>query len=338
MLEALNLVAAGLKCCEPEHVGDTSLVRAMLIANPTATTTSRRARDLLVRAVSGDLDLEVFETAYRDHATELAARAAAERYDIVIAMGGDGTVNEVVNGLLAKGPSPDLPALAVLPCGSANVFARALGLPNNPIGATRAVLDALRAGRRRTVGLGSASLAGGARRYFTFNAGVGLDAEVIREVEERRLAGAKAYASLYVRTAIRHFFSGADRGHGALTLEVPGRPPISGLFLSIVSNTAPWTFLGPVPVNPNPRAHFGGGLDAFGIRSLGVSPVLGALAGMLTTRGRPIRGRQVVNVHNAPEITVRAARPVAFQLDGDLVGEQRVITFRSVPKAIRIVI
>ncbi|MFD0853402.1 diacylglycerol kinase family lipid kinase, partial [Actinomadura adrarensis] len=70
----------------------------------------------------------------------------------------------------------------------------------------------------------------------------------------------------------------------------------------------------------------------------GVAPVLGALAGMLTTRGRPLRGREVVNVHNAPEITVRADRPVAYQLDGDYLGEQRAVTFRSVPKAIRIVI
>jgi diacylglycerol kinase family enzyme len=320
----------------------------MLIANPTATSTSRRARDLLLRAVSGHLDLDVFETAYRDHATELAGRAVVERYDVVVAMGGDGTVNETVNGLLAKvappggpsavGPPPELPALAVLPCGSANVFARALGLPNSSIGATRAVLDALNAGRRRTIGLGAASSEDGTWRYFTFNAGVGFDAEVIREVEERRLTGAKAYPSLYVRTAVRHFFSGTDRRHAALTLEVPGRPPITGVFLSFVSNTAPWTFLGPRPVNPNPRARFGGGLDAFGIRSLRVAPVLGALGGMLTTRGRPLRGRQVVNVHDVAEITIRADRPMAFQADGDYLGEQRSITFRSVPKAIRIVI
>jgi diacylglycerol kinase family enzyme len=310
----------------------------MLIANPTATSTSRRARDLLVRAVSGDLEADLVETAYRDHATELAGQAVADGYDLVIAIGGDGTVNETVNGLLAKGPAPDLPALAVLPCGSANVFARALGLPNDPLGATRAVLDALRAGRRRTVGLGTATYAGDAPRYFTFNAGVGLDAEVVREVERRRLSGATAHPSLYVRTALRHFFSGTDRRRPALTLEVPGRPPISGLFLAFVSNTAPWTFLGRHPVNPNPRARFGTGLDAFGMRSLRLSPVLGALAGMLRTRHRPLRGPQVVNVHDAAEITIRADRPVAFQLDGDYLGEQRTITFRSVPKAVRIVI
>ncbi|QXJ24656.1 diacylglycerol kinase family lipid kinase [Actinomadura graeca] len=313
-------------------------MRAMLIANPKATSTSRRARDLLARAFSGDLDLVIAETSHRGHATELARRAAAEEYDAVIALGGDGTVNEAVNGLLEKGPSPDLPALAVLPIGSANVFARALGLPGDPVGATRVVLDALRAGRYRTVGLGTACHPGGTERYFTFCAGVGLDAEVVREVERRRGAGAKADPSLYVRTAVRHFFSGTDRRRPAVTLEVPGRPPISGLFLAFISNTSPWTYMGPLPVNPSPKANFSRGLDIFGMRSLGVVPTVEALARMLTARTRPVQGRHMLNLHDVAEVTLRAERPVAFQLDGDYLGEQEHITFRSVPKAIRIVI
>lgn len=310
----------------------------MLIANPKATSTSRRVRDVLVRAFTGDIDLVLAETAHRGHAAELARRAAVENYDVVVALGGDGTVNEAVNGLLADGPSPDLPALAVLPSGSANVFARALGLPGDPVGATRAVLEALRAGRHRTVGLGTAALDDGSERYFTFCAGVGLDAEVVREVESARRAGAKADPSLYVRTAVRHFFTGTERRRPPLTLEVPGRPPKAGLFLAFISNTSPWTFMGPFPVNPSPRAHFTRGLDVFGMRSLDTGPALGAIAQMLTARSRPVQGRQVVNVHDAAEVTLRADRPVAFQLDGEYLGEQAHITFRSVPKAIRIVI
>jgi len=310
----------------------------MLITNPKATSTSRRARDLLVRAFSGDLDLVIAETAHRGHATELARQAALEKYDTVIALGGDGTVNEAVNGLLAKGPSPDLPALAVLPIGSANVFARALGLPGDPVGATRVVLDALRAGRYRTVGLGTACHPGSTERYFTFCAGVGLDAEVVREVERRRSAGAKADPSLYVRTAVRHFLSGTDRRRPAVTLEVPGQPPKTGLFLAFVSNTSPWTFMGPLPVNPSPKANFSRGLDVFGMRSLDIAPTVGALAQMLTARTHPVQGRHVLNLHDVAEVTLRAERPMAFQLDGDYLGEQERITFRSVPKAIRIVI
>lgn len=310
----------------------------MLIANPMATSTSRRARDLLVRAFAGDLDLVTAETGHRGHATELARRAADDGFDVVIALGGDGTVNETVNGLLVDGPSPDLPALAVVPCGSANVFARAVGLPGDPLGATRVVLEALRAGRHRTVGLGTASYDGVTERYFTFCGGVGLDAEVVREVERRRDEGARADPSLYVRTAVRHFFSGTDRRRPAVTLEVPGRPAESGLFLAFVSNTSPWTFVGSLPVNPSPKANFSRGLDVFGMRSLGVAPTLAALAQMLVARTRPVQGRNVLNVHDAAELTLRAERPVAFQLDGDYLGEREHIVFRAVPKAVRIVI
>ncbi|MGH3239206.1 MAG: diacylglycerol/lipid kinase family protein [Spirillospora sp.] len=328
----------------------------MLIANPKATSTSRRARDILMRAFTGDLDLVLAETGHRGHAAELSRQAAVDGYDVVIVLGGDGTVNEAVNGLLASGPSsrarplngggwgpedgpsPDLPALAVLPSGSTNVFARTLGLPGDPIGATKAVLEALRAGRHRTIGLCTAAHPGGEERYFTFCAGIGLDAEVIRDVERRRAAGATAYNSLYVRTALRHFFSGTDRRRPALTLEQPGRPPKTGLFLAFISNTSPWTFMGRLPVNPSPRANYSRGLDVFGMRSLDVGPTLGAVAQMLTARNRPVQGRHVVNVHDAAEVTLRADRPMAFQLDGDYLGEQRTVTFRSVPKAIRIVI
>ncbi|REE98821.1 diacylglycerol/lipid kinase family protein [Thermomonospora umbrina] len=305
----------------------------MLIANPKATSTSRRVRELLIRAFSGDLDLELAETAHRGHAAVLAREAADAKYDVVIALGGDGTVNEAVNGLLARGPSPDVPALAVLPIGSTNVFARALGLPGDPVGATRRVLEALRAGRHRSVGLGRAD-----DRYFTFCAGLGLDAEVIRAVEERRDAGAKSRPSLYVQAALRRFFAGTDRRRPALTLERPGHDPVEGVFLSFISNTAPWTYIGRHPVNPSPRAHFATGLDVFGSRSLDVLPVLSTVAGMLLPGSAPVRGGHVVNMHNVDELTVRAERPIAFQLDGDYLGERREVVFRSVPRAIRIVI
>jgi len=307
-------------------------VRTLLIANPKATSTSRRVRDLLVRTFSAGLDLEFAETGYRGHATALAEQAAVDGYDVVVACGGDGTVNEIVNGLLTGGPSPDLPALAVLPCGSANVFARALGLPNDPVRATSRVLDALRTDRQRTVGLGQAD-----DRYFTFSAGVGFDAEVVHAVEQARMSGLRAKPALYVLTALRQFFSVSDRKHPALTLEQPGHPPVRDIFMAIVSNTSPWTYLGRRPVLPSPRADFNAGLDIFGTRRLDAFTTLGLLGQMLVPRGTGVRGRSVVDVHDATEITLRSSRPIAFQLDGDYLGTREQITFRSVPKAIRIV-
>ena len=305
----------------------------MLIANPKATSASRRARDLFVRAFSGELNLEIATTAHRGHATELARKAGDETYDLVITLGGDGTVNEAVNGLLSNGPSPDLPALAVLPSGSANVFARALGLPGNPVRAAKVILDALRAGRYRSVGLGMAD-----DRYFTFSAGVGLDAEVVRLVEQLRLTGARAYPTLYLGATLRQFFALTDRRIPALTVERPGMPDVERLFLVVVSNTAPWTYLGPLRVNPSPQAGFDTGLDVFGVRRLDLSAVLHVTGQMLLPAGHARRGGGGVSLHDASEVTVRSSRPIAFQLDGDYLGERRQVAFRSVPDALRVVI
>lgn len=134
-------------------------MRALLVVNPAATTTSARTRDVLAHALASDLKLEVAATEYRGHARDLARQAAeGGEIELVVALGGDGTVNEVVNGLLHNGPDPDgLPKLAVVPGGSTNVFARALGLPNDAVEATGALLDALRERSSRTVGLGLVS-------------------------------------------------------------------------------------------------------------------------------------------------------------------------------------
>src|SRR4051794_12390424 len=166
-------------------------MRALLVVNPTATTTSARTRDVLAHALASDLKLEVAATEYRGHARDLGRQAAESgEIELVVALGGDGTVNEVVNGLLHGGPDPErLPRLAVVPGGSTNVFARALGLPNDAVEATGALLDALRRRSERTVGLGIAG--GGAPgtedeavpgRWFTFCAGLGFDAGVIGRV------------------------------------------------------------------------------------------------------------------------------------------------------------
>src|SRR3982750_2654895 len=108
-------------------------MRALLVVNPKATATTARARDALAHALASETKLEGVQTKARGHAIELGHRARAESFDLVVALGGDGTVNEVVNGLLQDGPGADVPALAVVPGGSTNVFARALGLPESAV-------------------------------------------------------------------------------------------------------------------------------------------------------------------------------------------------------------
>src|SRR5215472_6967606 len=218
-------------------------VRALLIVNPRATSTTRLRRDVIASALASAVQLEVTETRYRGHATRLASVARSEGYGLVLTLGGDGTVNEAANGILGrplerKEPA-DLPALAALPGGSANVFTGALGLPRDPVDATGQILRAMADGRQRTISLGIAD-----GRYFALNGGLGLDAEVVRAVQGLRAHGNPATTALYVRLALRQFYKQTDRRHPAVTVKLDGQPAVGPVFVGIVSNAAPWTYLG----------------------------------------------------------------------------------------------
>ncbi|GAT67715.1 diacylglycerol kinase [Planomonospora sphaerica] len=312
-------------------------MRAMLLVNPKATTTNQRTRDVLIRALGATMDLTVEETGYRGHAAHLARTAHADGFGVVAVLGGDGTINETVNGLLDAEDgevAADRPALLVIPGGSANVFARALGLPNDPVEATGVVLEAVGRDRRRTVGLGQA-LWDGHSRYFTFCSGLGYDAEVIRAVEGMRGTGRKATPARYVNTALRHYLS-TDKRHAAMRLEGPGVPPADGIFMAVVSNTSPWSFIGPRPVCPTPWASFETGLDLLGLQRLGLPSMLSLMPQIMGTRDTLPTGRHLVQLHDEKEFTLTAERPVAFQLDGDYLGEVEQVIFRSTPNALQV--
>lgn len=306
-------------------------MRALLVVNPKATTFSARVRDVLAHALASETRLDLVETKARGHAVELSAMAAAEGYDMVVALGGDGTVNEVVNGLLTDGPGPHVPALAVVPGGNANVFARALGLPADPVEATGQLLWALSGERRRTLSLGRAD-----DRWFTFCAGLGLDAEVVRGVERRRALGAPATPALFVRTGVQRFFASRDRRSVPMLLETPGRAP-ERIGLALVCNTDPWTYLGTRPVRPCPQASFDLGLDLFGLRTLPTGATLRHLRQILSADAAP-RGRHVVRVHDAAELVLTADRPLPLQVDGDDLGDTDRVVLRSVSSAVTVVV
>ena len=121
-------------------------MRAVLIVNPNATSTTAATRDLLAHALESRVKLSVAHTDHRGHAIEIGRDAARDGIDVLIVHGGDGTVNEVVNGVLGecgRVPRADAPAVAVVPGGSANVFARALGISPDPIEATNQLVDLL---------------------------------------------------------------------------------------------------------------------------------------------------------------------------------------------------
>ncbi|AXI79398.1 diacylglycerol/lipid kinase family protein [Peterkaempfera bronchialis] len=315
-------------------------MRALLVVNPKATTTSGRTRHVLTHALASDLKLEVAVTEYRGHARDLAYQAATDgTMDLVVALGGDGTVNEVVNGLLAHGPSERVPRLAVVPGGSTNVFARTLGLPNDAVEATGVLLNALEERRERVIGLGKAMTSGLPDRWFTFCAGLGFDAGVVGRVEERRMAGRRSTHALYVNEALRHYVTERERRRaGSITLRIPGREPVPGLVFSIVSNTSPWTFLGNRPVYPSPRASFDTDLDLFGLTRMTVASTARTVRGLLGRTAPGPRGRHVVAYHDLRHFTLVSQESVPFQVDGDHLGDRTDVSFTGVRRALRVIV
>jgi diacylglycerol kinase family enzyme len=311
-------------------------MRALLVVNQQATTTSERSRDVLIRALRSAVELHIAYTRRRNHATALAQAAAGE-VDLVVVHGGDGTVNEVINGLMAAGPDAvTRPALAVVPGGSTNVFIRALGMPREWGEATGVILEAVRERRYRTIGLGRAD-----ERYFTFCAGLGIDAAVVRRVERARLRGRQSTPGLYLRATAGQLMFARDLRHADITVEVtasdlePDRARVERLATVIVQNTSPWTYLGDRPIDANPDASFDLGLDVLALRTLRVPGTARTIGQMLARRGVP-HGRQVVRWHDLSQLTLSSATPQPFQVDGDYLGERAKVQFTAVPEALRV--
>lgn len=307
-------------------------MRALLVVNTAATAVTSKTRDILSRALSSELSVDVAETTHRGHATELGVQALRDGLDLVVALGGDGTVNEVVNGLLVDGPGPQVPALAVVPGGSTNVFSRALGQSRDPVEATAEFLAAARTGRQRLVSLGRADA-----RWFTFTAGFGFDADVVRRVERMRADGRVSTAALYARAGVLLFAISRDRYRPPITVSVEGAPAQSGFFICIAANTSPWTYIGPRPVRLIPGSSFDRGLDLYALRRTGTVRMVRHVA--RAVRGAPPHGHPTLRtIEDVPEIKLSSQRPLGLQVDGDYVGEQTDLLLRSVPHALRVVV
>jgi diacylglycerol kinase family enzyme len=313
-------------------------VRGLLIVNPQATTTTGNTADLAIRSLAGLVDLDVEHTRYRGHARELAAAARGE---LIIVLGGDGAVNEAVNGIMTRSSGQMLeqalgqaepPLLAVIPGGGGNVLAQALGLPADAVAGIARIREIIKEGRYRTIGLG---LAGD--RYFTFSAGLGMDAEVVREVERQRASGHRESPALFLRTMVRQYRSGTDRRTPALTLERDGQPCTPDLFMTAITNRSPWTYLHGRAVLPVPNPDFSSGLDVFALRKVRATTIVSAVGQMLLFRRRSPRGRHLLTVTGLETLTIRSARPIAFQVDGDYLGETEAVKFQFVPQALRVV-
>lgn len=302
-------------------------MKVLLIVNSSASSVTARSRVVIQKALSADHEVSVAETSRRGHAARLAQGAAATGTDLVVVLGGDGTLNEAANGLAGSRT-----ALAPLPGGSTNVFARTIGLPDDPVEATASLLDALNRGAIRRVGLGSVN-----KRYFLFHCGMGFDAAVVAQVEKRgqlkRYAGHPLFMYAAVDTWLRHY----DRKHPHFSVQHADGTVIDDGYFAICFNTDPYTFLGTRPLTVVPGTSLDTRLTMVTIRSLRLSRILGLVAGALRTGG--VKPSRAVDVHeDVAELVVKGHRPFPYQVDGDYLGEVTSLRFRHEPDIIDLVL
>ncbi len=306
-------------------------LKLLLLVNSSASSVTPRTRVVIRKALSADHDVEVAETNRRDHATSLARGAAHDGVDVVVVLGGDGTLNEAANGLAGSGT-----ALATLPGGSTNVFARTLGLPNDPIEATSDLLDALARDSIRPVGLGSVN-----GRYFLFHTGIGFDAAIVAQVEKR--SGLKRYAghALFIYAGIETTVAHYDRSKPHFEVRYPDGSVVEEGYMTIVLNTNPYTYLGNRPFNLAPDAGFDRGLAVVSVKSMKVLPFLGIAASALAT-GAHLRKSKHVDYRTDVEHVEVIANPdgggMPFQVDGDYLGGVEKLVFNHEPDAMKLVL
>jgi diacylglycerol kinase family enzyme len=304
-------------------------VRLLLIVNPTASSMTPKRRVRVQQLLGQHHRLEVAETYRRGHATRLARAAARDGMDAVVVAAGDGTLNEAADGLIGTDT-----ALAPLPGGSTNVFARTLGIPNSIMSATEQLVSSLEASSIRTIGVGEAN-----GRHFLFHLGCGYDAEVIEQVERRTWLKRWVAHPMFAIAAVTTFFRGIDREHPPFRVTDEDGAQVGDGYFAIVSNTKPYAFFGPRPLLVTTEAGLDRPLALTMFTRLEVGPTLSA-AGSAMVRGKRIASNDAVvqraDVHALTFVANHG--PFPWQVDGDYLGEVERIEIRFIPDALRLVV
>lgn len=300
--------------------------QVMLISNPMAGSVSTRHREVIVSALRADFKLEAVETERRDHATELASDAADRGFDAVLAFGGDGTINEAAQGVIGTET-----ALGVLPGGTANVLARSIGVPTDPIDATSYIAHRLKSGTTRRINVGKMN-----ERYFLFSTGMGLDAEVVKRVEADPEGKARRGEWLFVRKLIRAAAFDYTRRKPQLTLTPFGGEPIRAVS-AVCCNGRPFTYLRETPVDVCPEARLDKGLDLFSIDRLSRRRIPALVYGILRSH-QHITKKYVSYLHDTSGGILEADEALPVQVDGDYLGEMKRIEVSLVPAALDLLV
>ncbi len=299
----------------------------MLVVNSVASSVTARNTVIVHRRLALRHQVDVVETNRRGHATRFAHDAARRGYDLVIGFGGDGTLNEVTTGIAGTDT-----ALGVLPGGSTNVFARTLGLPNDPLAAVDHLIAGMEADDVRPIGLGQVN-----GRSFCFHTGIGFDAAVVAAVERRaslkRWLGHPLFIGAAVTTWWRHY----DRTHPHFSVSAPGHDTIDDGYFSIVLNTNPYTYVGNRPLDLTPDAALDRQFVVITFRTLQLGHLLRGITAAI--RGNGITPNDDLIVWNdVGEVSITHHTPFPYQVDGDYLGDVDRLELTHVPDAVRLLV
>jgi diacylglycerol kinase family enzyme len=306
----------------------------LLIVNPYATTVSSRLKNLVVYALQGRFDVETVDTEAQNHATEIGREVRDHGYDLVVAFGGDGTLNEVANGLAGT----DVP-VSVLPGGSTNVVCRTLGIPNDVVDATEHLLALLDEWAPRKIDLGRAD-----GRRFVFSCGMGIDATVVKRVDAHPRLKSRAGPYYYTWSAISAFYRQYMVKPVRLRVEVDGKT--SEGITALAQNSDPFTYFADSPIRVCEGVAFDDGALSLAVLRRARQRDMPTLIPRLFSEGRPAaRHRQIDHFEGVTAATIRSvsetkdgiARPFPVQVDGDYIGERTHVDLTVEPGALTVV-
>ncbi|MGN6587566.1 MAG: diacylglycerol/lipid kinase family protein [Solirubrobacterales bacterium] len=309
--------------------------RMLLIVNPYATTVSDRLKNLVVYALQGRFDVEAVATQAQNHATEIGREAHDGGYDVVVAFGGDGTLNEVAN----RRAGTDLP-VAILPGGSTNVVARTLGMPNDVVDATEHLLSLADDWQPRKIDLGMVD-----GRYFVFSCGAGLDASVVKRVDRNPTLKGNAGPYYYSWAGISSFYRKYLVNPIRVRTAVDGREPVEGV-TAIVQNSDPFTYFASHPIRVCEGIEIDNGTLALAVLKRAAQRDMPTLINRLFSETKPAaRHKQVAHFNDVTHAVVETVsqnkdgtvRPFPLQVDGDYIGERDRIELRVAPGAMTVI-
>jgi diacylglycerol kinase family enzyme len=319
----------------PAKPGPGGRIRGAMIVNPYSSgMTGKREREIVTQ-LREHMDLEVRRTERGGHAPKLARELMeAGPLDVLISCGGDGTANEILNGMsLGNDTADDRPAFAIVPAGGTNVLARSIGYPNHPVRATSKLAEAIVERRTKRINLATVD-----ERVFMFAAGVGLDAEIVKRMEQRR-SGRRPSDMAHLSSIVGYYATQRFALGERMTVTVEDTGEQLRAALVLVGNTTPMTYMGRMPIHFMPDATLEGGLDLmaperanalFAIRNATQAMGMGRKASRLVEKKR-IR-------HDVRGITIECDDPQPVQVDGEFIGDRTHIRFGLLERTIDLVV